>query len=47
MCNDFYDLSALVGCWYLICIRRIIYTGLNVCIFNNTAFVVSGKIRFP
>ena len=35
MFNDFYGLSALV-----------IYKGLNVCLFDYTAFAVSGKIPY-
>ena len=30
----FYDLSALVGCWSSVSIRRIIYKCLNVCPFD-------------
>ena len=40
----FYDLSAFVGCWSSVSIRRIIYNFLNVCPFDYTAVVVSGKI---
>ena len=40
----FNGLSALVGCWSAIFIRRIIYKFLNVCPFNYTAFAVSGKV---
>ena len=40
----FYSLSALVGCWSSAVIRRIIYKFLNVCHFDYTAFVVSGKV---
>ena len=32
----FYDLSALVGCWSSVSIRRIIYKFLNVCPFDCT-----------
>ena len=35
----FYDLSALVGCWSSVSIRRI-----NVCPFDYTAVAVSGKV---
>ena len=41
----FYDLSALVGCWSSVSIRRIIYNFLNVCPFDNTAVAVSGKVE--
>ena len=41
----FYDLSALVGCWYSVSIRRIIYKFLNVCPFDNTTVAVSGKVE--
>ena len=41
----FYDLSALVGCWSSVSIRRIIYKFLKVCPFDNTAFVVSWKVE--
>ena len=37
----FYDLSALVGCWSSVSIRRIIYKFLNVCPFDYTA----GKVE--
>ena len=47
LCSHFYDLSALVGCWSLESIRRIIYMFLNVCPFEYTAFVVSGKVAYP
>ena len=43
----FYDLSTLVGCWSSVYIRRIIYNFLNVSLFDNTAFAVSGKVRYP
>ena len=45
----FSDLSSLVGCWSPVSdsIRRIIYNLLNVCPFDYTAFVVSGKVRNP
>ena len=42
---NFYDLSALDGCWSFVSIRRIIYKFLNVCRFDYTAFAVSGKIE--
>ena len=32
----FYDLSAFVGCWSLVSVRRIIYKFLNVCPFDYT-----------
>ena len=40
----FYDLSALVGCWSSVSIRRIIYEFSNVCPFYYTAVAVSGKV---
>ena len=43
--QHFYDLSALVGCWPLVSIRRIIYKFLNVCPFDYTAVAVSGKVE--
>ena len=47
LCNNFYGLSALVGCWLSAFIRRIIYKFLNVCPFDYTAFGVSGKVGIP
>ena len=47
LCNNFYGLSALVGCWSSAFIRRIIYKFLNVCPFDYTAFAVSGKVGIP
>ena len=47
LCNNFYGLSALVGCWSLVFIRRIIYKFLNVCPFDYTGFAVSGKVGIP
>ena len=47
LCNTFYDLSTLVGCWSSVYIRRIIYTFLNVCPVDYTAFAVSGKVGYP
>ena len=47
LCCDFYGLSVLVGCWSSAFIRRIIYTFLNVCPFDYTAFAVSGKVGIP
>ena len=44
---NFYDLSTLVGCLSSVYIRRIIYKLLNVCTFDYTAFVVSGKVGYP
>ena len=41
----FYDLSALVGCWSSVSIRRIIYKFLNVCPFDYTAVAVCGKVE--
>ena len=43
----FYDLSALVGCWFSVSIRRIIYKFLNVCPFEYMAVAVSGKVGRP
>ena len=43
-CIDFYDLSALGGCWFVIYIRRFIYKFLNVGHFDYTAIAGSGKI---
>ena len=42
--TDFYDLSSLVGCWFLVYKRRIIYKSLNACPLNNIAFAVSGRV---
>ena len=47
LCNNFYGLSALVGCWSSVFIRRIIYKFLNMCPFDYTAFAVSGKVEIP
>ena len=47
LCNHFYGLSASVGYWFSAIIRRFIYKFLNVCPFDYTAFVVSGKIGIP
>ena len=41
----FYDLSALVGYWSSVSIRRIIYKFLNVCPFDYTTVAVSGKVE--
>ena len=41
----FYGLSAFVGCWSSVFIRRIIYIFFNVCPFDYTAFVVSRKVK--
>ena len=43
--SHFYDLSALVGCWSSVSIRRIIYKFLSVCPFDYTAVAVSGKVE--
>ena len=40
----FYDLSAFVGCWSSVYIRRIFYKFLNVCPFDYTTFAVSGRL---
>ena len=42
-----YDLSALVDCWSSFSIRRIIYIFFNVCLFDNMAVAVSGKVGIP
>ena len=39
--NDFYDLSAWGGCWFVVYIRRLIK---NVCPFDYTAVAGSGKV---
>ena len=39
----FYYLSAMVGCWSSVSIRRIIYKFLNMCPFDYTAVAVSEK----
>ena len=46
LCNDFYGLSALVGCWSLVFIRRSIYNFFfNVCTFDYTVVVnFNGKV---
>ena len=41
---DFYDLSTWNGCWFVVYIRRFIYKFLNVCPFDYTAVVGSGKV---
>ena len=41
----FYDLSALVGCWSSVSIRRITYKFLNVGPFDYTAVAVSWKVE--
>ena len=40
-CIDFYDLSAWVGCWFVVYIRRFIYRFLNACPLDYTG---SGKV---
>ena len=47
LCNNFNGPSALVGYWSSAFIRRTIYKFLNVCPFDYTAFVVSGKVWIP
>ena len=47
LCYDFCGLSALVGCWSSVFIRRIIYNFLNVCPIDYTHFSVSGKLEIP
>ena len=44
MSHNFNGLSALVGCWLSVFIRRMIYKFLNVCPFDYTAFAVSCKV---
>ena len=41
----FHDLSALVGCWSSVSIRRIIYNFLNVCPFDYTTVAVSRNVE--
>ena len=41
----FYNLSALVGCWSSVFIKRVIYKCLSVYPFNYTAVAVSGKVK--
>ena len=43
LCNDLHGLSALVGCWSSVFIRRI-YNFLNVYPSDNTAFAVGWKV---
>ena len=38
----FYELSALVGRWFSVSIRKIMSN-----VLGNTAFVVSGKVGYP
>ena len=47
LCNNFYGLSALLGCWPLAFIMRTNYKFLNVCPFEYTAIAVSGKVGIP
>ena len=44
MCVDFYDLSTWGGFWFVVYIRRFIYTFVNVCRFDYTAVAGSGKV---
>ena len=39
------NISALVGCWSSVYIRRIICKFLNVCPFDCTTVAVSGKVE--
>ena len=39
----FYYLSVLIGCLYLVFMRRLIYTFQNVCPFDYTTFAVIGS----
>ena len=43
-CIDFNDLSTWCGCWFVVYIWRFISNFLNVCPFDTTAVVGSGKI---
>ena len=43
-CIDLYDISAWGGCWFVVYIRRFIYTFLNVCPFDYTPVAGSGKV---
>ena len=43
-CIDFNDLSAWGDCWFVVYIRRFIYKFLNICPFDYTAVVGSGKV---
>ena len=47
--NYFYSLSALIGCWSSVFIRRItsIYKILYMCHFDYSTFAVSGKVDIP
>ena len=47
LCKDCRGISALVGCWYSVFIKMIIYKPLNVCPFYYTALVVVGKVGIP
>ena len=44
MCIDFYDLSTLGGCWFVVYIRRFIYKFSNACPLNYKAVAGSGKV---
>ena len=44
LCNDFYDLSALVGCWFSVFVKRIITKNLFVVLLITQLFAVSGKV---
>ena len=46
MCTTFYDLSALVGCWSSVSLRRVISKVLNVCPFDYTAVAWALVNRF-
>ena len=45
--NHIFGLSALIGSWSSVSIRRIISKLLNVCPFDYTAVTVSGKVGYP
>ena len=44
LCNNFYDLSALVSCWSWAVVRRIIFKFSNVCRFVYTALRLVGRL---
>ena len=47
MCNDFYDLSAWGGCWFVVYIRRFIYKFLNVFLIKRLLRLVGRWARKP
>ena len=42
LCNECYYLSAVVGCWSSVLLRKIIYI-FDECSFDYTAFAFGGK----